>query len=72
MFLIGEEEVRAASIRQADSLRRATSDEYPGPGSNRHGFPLVFETNASTNSATWAFAFGNITAEKACKITAFF
>ena len=27
---------------------------YPGPGSNRHGFPLVFETNASTNSATWA------------------
>ena len=25
-----------------------------GPGSNRHGFPLVFETNASTNSATWA------------------
>ena len=31
---------------------------YPGPGSNRHGFPLVFETNASTYSATWAFAFG--------------
>ena len=28
--------------------------QYPGPGSNRHGFPLVFETNASTNSATWA------------------
>ena len=27
---------------------------YPGPGSNRHGFPLVFETSASTYSATWA------------------
>ena len=28
---------------------------YPGPGSNRHGFPQVFETSASTNSATRAF-----------------
>lgn len=28
---------------------------YPAPESNRHGFPLVFETNASTNSASWAF-----------------
>ena len=24
---------------------------YPEPGSNRHGFPQVFETSASTNSA---------------------
>jgi hypothetical protein len=27
---------------------------YPVPESNRHGFPLVFETSASTNSANWA------------------
>ena len=29
---------------------------YPAPESNRHGFPQVFETSASTNSASWAFA----------------
>jgi hypothetical protein len=28
---------------------------YPGPESNRYGFPQVFETSASTNSATRAF-----------------
>jgi hypothetical protein len=28
---------------------------YPAPESNRHGFPQVFETSASTNSASWAF-----------------
>ena len=27
---------------------------YPGPGSNRYSEELVFETSASTNSATWA------------------
>jgi hypothetical protein len=27
---------------------------YPVPESNRHGFPQVFETSASTNSANWA------------------
>ena len=27
---------------------------YPAPESNRHGFPQVFETSASTNSASWA------------------
>jgi len=30
---------------------------YPAPESNRHGFPQVFETSASTNSASWAFAY---------------
>jgi hypothetical protein len=25
--------------------------KYPKPESNRHGFPQVFETSASTNSA---------------------
>ena len=29
--------------------------KYPGPESNRYGFPQVFETSASTNSATRAF-----------------
>ena len=28
---------------------------YPEPESNRHGFPQVFETSASTNSAIRAF-----------------
>ncbi len=28
---------------------------YPAPESNRHGFPQVFETSASTNSASWAY-----------------
>ncbi len=31
---------------------------YPGPESNRYGFPQVFETSASTNSATRAFESG--------------
>ncbi len=31
---------------------------YPEPESNRHGFPLVFETSASTNSAIRAYPFG--------------
>jgi hypothetical protein len=29
---------------------------YPEPESNRHGFPQVFETSASTNSAIRAVA----------------
>ena len=29
---------------------------YPAPESNRHGFPQVFETSASTNSASWAYS----------------
>jgi len=31
--------------------------KYPAPESNRHGFPQVFETSASTNSASWALLF---------------
>jgi len=30
---------------------------YPEPESNRHGFPQVFETSASTNSAIRALLF---------------
>ena len=28
---------------------------YPAPESNRHSFLSVFETDASTSSASWAF-----------------
>lgn len=33
---------------------------YPAPESNRHGFPQVFETSASTNSASWAFVLDGV------------
>lgn len=36
-------------IKKPLPLRRGFS--YPEPESNRHGFPQVFETSASTNSA---------------------
>jgi hypothetical protein len=38
---------------------------YPAPESNRHGFPQVFETSASTNSASWALA--TTSSEAGCK-----
>ncbi len=34
--------------------KKAFEFTYPAPESNRHGFPQVFETSASTNSASWA------------------
>jgi hypothetical protein len=36
-------------------LRYVKRALYPAPESNRHGFPQVFETSASTNSASWAY-----------------
>ena len=33
---------------------------YPEPESNRHGFPQVFETSASTNSAIRAFVLDGV------------
>ena len=40
---------------------------YPAPESNRHGFPQVFETSASTNSASWACYLSDICLEAGCK-----
>ena len=44
------------SIKKAGILEKLTKipASYPEPESNRHGFPQVFETSASTNSASWA------------------
>jgi Cu(I)/Ag(I) efflux system membrane fusion protein len=40
---------------------------YPAPESNRHGFPQVFETSASTNSASWAYFKQVFCLEAGCK-----
>ncbi len=42
------------------SLNALERDLYPAPESNRHGFPQVFETSASTNSASWAFVLDGV------------
>jgi hypothetical protein len=44
---------------------------YPAPESNRHGFPQVFETSASTNSASWALATTSLEAGCKCIQTLF-
>ena len=38
-------------IKKSETL---VSDLYPAPESNRHSFLSVFETDASTSSASWA------------------
>jgi hypothetical protein len=43
-----------APLKQ-QSLTLSYQALYPAPESNRHGFPQVFETSASTNSASWAY-----------------
>ena len=51
--------LKLALKRQPRPLKQQSPDIaigalYPAPESNRHGFPQVFETSASTNSASWA------------------
>ncbi len=43
--------------KKSQPLGLALLSMYPAPESNRHGFPSVFETDASTNSASWALLF---------------
>lgn len=48
--------------KKAGSILERVKDPalYPAPESNRHGFPQVFETSASTNSASWALLFQRV------------
>ena len=42
---------------ESEPKRELNPVMYPAPESNRHGFPQVFETSASTNSRQLGIAF---------------